>query len=131
MEWVVSLNEKWSKKKALCVKNKNKILTMKNKVNKEYIFLLLFIFKIIWIFNIPFINPSSCCKKFQQLLHTTFVINFTIKNLILVNTFTEKCQFLPAPPPPYSFLLNLSHSFRHVGAYDKWYLSHTLSYQWH
>ena len=36
-----------------CVKNNNKILIIKNKVNKEYILLLLFILKIIWIFNNP------------------------------------------------------------------------------
>ena len=36
-----------------------------------------------------FINPSSCyiaIKKSQQIFHTTFVINFIIKNLILVGT---------------------------------------------
>ena len=44
----------------------------------------------------PFINPSSCyiaAKKSQQIFHTTFVINFIIKNLILAGT-NKNCQLV-------------------------------------
>lgn len=112
-----------------CVKNKSKIWTnKKNKLNKDYLSLFIFIFKIIWISNIDFIKSSSCYKKSQPVLHTTFVINFIIKILILVNTherdhskstFTQNCQFLIPSLPLIRFCLIWLTPSSHVFAYDK------------
>ena len=83
-----------------CANNKNKRSTnKKSKLNK----VLLFISKkseskeqnCLKIIQ-PFINPSSCyiaAKKSQQIFHTTFVINFIIKNLILAGT-NKNCQLV-------------------------------------
>ena len=83
-----------------CANNKNKRSTnKKSKLNK----VLLFISKkseskeqnCLKIIQ-PFMNPSSCysaAKKSQQIFHTTFVINFIIKNLILAGT-NKNCQLV-------------------------------------